>query len=93
VLVGFLFQAIHAATTAPHAEELADSLMKAISPLKSVHQVQSRREGTGGRNAEEPFWMEKIKHQGISPFNPDPVGYKVFRNVKASLFVGYRMIV
>ncbi|KAF8178934.1 glucan 1,3-beta-glucosidase [Pholiota molesta] len=58
--------------------------MNAISPLKSVHHVQSRREGTG--NAEEPFWMEKIKHQGISPFNPDPVGYKVFRNVKASLF-------
>jgi hypothetical protein len=29
-----------------------------------------------------PFWMEKIKHQGKSPFNPDPVGYKVFRNVK-----------
>ncbi|KAF8960752.1 glycoside hydrolase family 55 protein [Flammula alnicola] len=26
--------------------------------------------------------MEKIKHQGGSPFNPDPVGYKVFRNVK-----------
>jgi len=26
--------------------------------------------------------MEKIKHQGKSPFNPDPVGYKVFRNVK-----------
>lgn len=31
--------------------------------------------------------MEKIKHQGISPFNPDPVGYKVFRNVKVSLFL------
>ncbi|KAF4609561.1 hypothetical protein D9613_012297 [Agrocybe pediades] len=29
-----------------------------------------------------PFWMERIKHQGKSPFNPDPQGYKVFRNVK-----------
>ncbi|KAJ3505032.1 hypothetical protein NLJ89_g7631 [Agrocybe chaxingu] len=29
-----------------------------------------------------PFWMERIKHQGKAPFNPDPKGYKVFRNVK-----------
>jgi hypothetical protein len=29
-----------------------------------------------------PFWMERIKHQGKAPFNPDPEGYKVFRNVK-----------
>ncbi|KIM38529.1 glycoside hydrolase family 55 protein [Hebeloma cylindrosporum] len=29
-----------------------------------------------------PFWMEKIKHQGKAPFNSDPEGYKVFRNVK-----------
>ena len=29
-----------------------------------------------------PFWMEKIKRQGKAPFNPDPDGYKVFRNVK-----------
>ncbi|KAF9560804.1 glycoside hydrolase family 55 protein [Agrocybe pediades] len=29
-----------------------------------------------------PFWMERIKHQGKSPFNPDPQGYNVFRNVK-----------
>ena len=32
-----------------------------------------------------PFWMEKIKHQGRSPFNPDPSGYKVFRNVKVRI--------
>ncbi|KAF9531470.1 glycoside hydrolase family 55 protein [Crepidotus variabilis] len=29
-----------------------------------------------------PFWMESIKHQGQSPFNPKPSEYKVFRNVK-----------
>lgn len=30
----------------------------------------------------EPFWLEKIKHQGIAPFSSDPTAYKVFRNVK-----------
>lgn len=28
------------------------------------------------------YWMEDIKHQGIAPFNPDPSGYQIFRNVK-----------
>ena len=35
------------------------------------------------RNA--PFWMENIRHQGKAPFNPDPTGYKVFRNVKVRI--------
>ena len=29
----------------------------------------------------DPFWMEQIKHQGTSPFNSNPSGYQVFRNV------------
>ncbi|KAF8992167.1 exo-beta-1,3-glucanase [Cyathus striatus] len=36
--------------------------------------------GTAGPN--DPFWMQSIKHQGISAYNSDPAGYKVFRNVK-----------
>lgn len=40
--------------------------------------------GTGTTQYDEPFWMEKIKHQGISPFNPNPKEYKVFRNVRVS---------
>ena len=40
--------------------------------------------GTGTAHQDEPFWMEKIKHQGISPFNPNATEYKVFRNVKVS---------
>ncbi|KAF8960770.1 pectate lyase superfamily protein-domain-containing protein [Flammula alnicola] len=36
--------------------------------------------GTSGPN--DPFWMESIKHQGKSPFNPNPSSYTVFRNVK-----------
>jgi glucan 1,3-beta-glucosidase len=40
--------------------------------------------GSGTAHHDEPFWMEKIKHQGISPFNPNATDYKVFRNVKVS---------
>ncbi|KAJ3501572.1 hypothetical protein NLJ89_g9279 [Agrocybe chaxingu] len=40
--------------------------------------------GTSGPN--DPFWRESIKHQGRSPFNPDPNGYVVFRNVKVFQF-------
>ena len=52
--------------------------------------------GAIGLNTEDtgPFWMEKIKHQGKAPFNPDPEGYKVFRNVKvrASLTDLWRIV-
>ncbi|KAF8154413.1 exo-beta-1,3-glucanase [Crassisporium funariophilum] len=36
--------------------------------------------GTSGPN--DPYWMQNIKHQGRATYNPDPNGYKVFRNVK-----------
>ncbi|KAJ7722998.1 exo-beta-1,3-glucanase [Mycena maculata] len=38
--------------------------------------------GTGTAAAGDPFWMQSIKHQGISAFNPSPGTYQVFRNVK-----------
>lgn len=28
------------------------------------------------------WWLEQIQHQGKAAFNPNPAGYKVFRNVK-----------
>ena len=28
------------------------------------------------------YWLEDIKHQGLSPFHADPTAYQVFRNVK-----------
>ena len=34
-----------------------------------------------GDGSAEPFWLETIKHQGISAFNPNK-SYQVFRNVK-----------
>ncbi|KAJ7929215.1 exo-beta-1,3-glucanase [Mycena leptocephala] len=38
--------------------------------------------GAGTAAAADPFWMQNIKHQGISAFNSNPSGYQVFRNVK-----------
>ena len=38
--------------------------------------------GEGCARQDDPYWLEKIKHQGIAAYNPDPTGYKVFRNVK-----------
>ena len=38
--------------------------------------------GAGTAAANDPFWLQNIKHQGIAAFNPNPSGYQVFRNVK-----------
>ncbi|KAG6810586.1 hypothetical protein H0H92_011220 [Tricholoma furcatifolium] len=37
--------------------------------------------GQGTSAPNDPFWMQNIKHQGISAYNANP-GYQVFRNVK-----------
>ncbi|KAG6819219.1 hypothetical protein H0H93_014091, partial [Arthromyces matolae] len=37
--------------------------------------------GPGNSSPGDPFWMQSIKHQGISAYNSNP-GYQVFRNVK-----------
>ena len=42
----------------------------------------SRELGTGISGETDAFWLENIRHQGISAFNPDPSKYQVFRNVK-----------
>ncbi|KAG6828147.1 hypothetical protein H0H92_009035 [Tricholoma furcatifolium] len=50
--------------------------------LLSAHvNAQHFRADVGDARADEPFWLETIKHQGSSPYNPDP-DYQVFRNVK-----------
>jgi glucan 1,3-beta-glucosidase len=38
--------------------------------------------GAGQAAPTDPFWMQNIKHQGISAYHPDPSAYQVFRNVK-----------
>jgi hypothetical protein len=47
----------------------------------------TRELGSGIAGKDDAFWMENIKHQGISAFNPDPSNYQVFRNVKVSTSV------
>jgi hypothetical protein len=44
----------------------------------------TRELGAGIAGKDDAFWVENIKHQGISAFNPDPSNYQVFRNVKVS---------
>ncbi|KDR79424.1 hypothetical protein GALMADRAFT_223633 [Galerina marginata CBS 339.88] len=44
--------------------------------------------GAGTSGANDPFWMETIKHQGKSAFNANPSTYTVFRNVKTYGAVG-----
>lgn len=38
--------------------------------------------GGGTAAAGDPFWMQTIRHQGLSAFNANPTSYQVFRNVK-----------
>ena len=38
---------------------------------------------SGKSASDDAFWMENIKHQGISAYHSDP-NYQVFRNVKVS---------
>lgn len=34
------------------------------------------------RAAADGYWLNDLSGRGIAPFNPNPAGYKVFRNVK-----------
>ncbi|KAK2461102.1 hypothetical protein APHAL10511_006881 [Amanita phalloides] len=38
--------------------------------------------GPGMAAPTDPFWMQNIKHQGISPYHSNASSYQVFRNVK-----------
>ena len=38
--------------------------------------------GDGSAAENEPYWLEKMKHQGLSAYNENPASYRTFRNVK-----------
>lgn len=38
--------------------------------------------GDGSAPQNEPYWLEKVKHQGLSAYNENPASYGTFRNVK-----------
>lgn len=48
--------------------------------LLCSHAIASNSTSNSTRLAQ--YWLENIKHQGLSPFNPNASTYQVFRNVK-----------
>ena len=69
----------------PMSFRLAWALVFASTYLTYVAALGSKCSApldTGYARKDEPYWLEKIKHQGIAAYNPDPTGYEVFRNVK-----------
>lgn len=51
------------------------------NPLRAPEDAPlDRRDGQEA--AASSYWLEDMQHQGIAAFNPNPSGYKVFRNVK-----------
>jgi hypothetical protein len=38
--------------------------------------------GNAGSGSCAPYRLERIKHQGVASFNPNPKSYTIFRNVK-----------
>lgn len=51
-----------------------DELVLATPANSTMHEWLSAE-------ADAPYWLESIAHQGVAAFNPN-LSYKVFRNVK-----------
>ncbi|KAI0780740.1 exo-beta-1,3-glucanase [Trametes elegans] len=54
----------------------------AAGPVAALGSSCSSPIGPGTAGANDPYWLENIKHQGIAAFNSNPSSYQVFRNVK-----------
>ncbi|KAG6850606.1 hypothetical protein H0H93_011274 [Arthromyces matolae] len=61
---------------------LFGSLQKTILFVHGLGTSCSSSLGAGTAAASDPYWLETIKHQGISAYNANPSSYQVFRNVK-----------
>ena len=59
-------------------------LLVAFAPTGTLGHGTSctKAQGAGTASSSAPFWLQSIKHQGISAYNDDPGSYQVFRNVK-----------
>jgi hypothetical protein len=66
-------------STTPH--NTSPKLVELISLAPSLTDDLGFATGEGFPPA--PYWLEDIRHQGISAFNSDPDTYQVFRNVKS----------
>ncbi|KAF7317145.1 hypothetical protein HMN09_00449200 [Mycena chlorophos] len=66
----------------PFVASLVALFASAATPVYALGSTCSRPLGAGTAAPGEPFWLQNMKHQGISAFNSDPSTYQVFRNVK-----------
>lgn len=53
-----------------------------LNPVSALGSQCTVPLGSGSAAAGDPYWLQSVKHQGISAFNPSPSSYQVFRNVK-----------
>ena len=53
----------------------ADAASTSFEPIVLDERLQPRAAADG-------YWLNDLSGKGIAAFNPNPAGYKVFRNVK-----------
>ncbi|KAG8957022.1 hypothetical protein FRC00_004571 [Tulasnella sp. 408] len=61
---------------------LAFAALSAVNAFPAARAPQCATPLTPKAKPNDPHWMQTIKRQGISAYNPNPSTYKVFRNVK-----------
>jgi glucan 1,3-beta-glucosidase len=64
-------------TSASHFRSKSLGISAFLPPIEDKPELLARSEPEPA-----PYWLEEIKHQGISAFHPNPNSYQVFRNVK-----------
>lgn len=57
-------------------------LLRYLTRVEALGSQCSAPLGDGNAAENEPYWLEKMKHQGLSAYNNDPASYTTFRNVK-----------
>lgn len=77
--LSLLFGPLSPASAIPVAESAIDGLQARHDDYHYGLDLAVRGSSIVARDGPE-FWMESIKHRGISPLGPS--GYTVFRNVK-----------
>ena len=65
-----------------HCSLFLSALLSYAGAVRGLGAACSAPLGFGKAAPTDPFWMQNIKHQGISAYHSDPSAYQVFRNVK-----------
>ncbi|KAG8956019.1 hypothetical protein FRC04_006468 [Tulasnella sp. 424] len=61
---------------------LAVTAASAVNAWPTIRSSQCKTPLKPTAKPDDPHWMQTIKRQGISAYNPNPTTYKVFRNVQ-----------